>query len=82
MGIIPSGAYENMHYLRNDVISDPSVPQHMMDILADPQTSGGLLVSMPEKQALQLVERLNGVTPCSQIVGQVLARQEKAIIVR
>ena len=82
MGIIPSGAYENMHYLRNDVISDPSVPQHMMDILADPQTSGGLLVSMPEKQALQLVERLNGVTPCSQIVGQVLARKDKAIIVK
>ena len=82
MGIIPSGAYENAHYLRNDVVSDASVPQHIMDILSDPQTSGGLLVSMPEKQALELVNRLNGLTPCSQIVGQVLAPQEKAIIVR
>ena len=68
--------------MRNDVISDASGPQHMMDILSDPQTSGGLLVSMPEKQALELVNRLNGLTPCSQIVGQVLAPQEKAIIVR
>lgn len=82
MGIIPSGAYENMHYLRNDVAADPAVPQHIMDLLCDPQTSGGLLVSMPEKQALQLVDRLNGVTPCSQIVGQVLSKQEKAIIVK
>lgn len=82
MGIIPSGAYENAHYLRNDVWADPSVAQHTLDLLYDPQTSGGLLVSMPEKQALQLVERLNGVTPCSKIVGQVLAPQEKSILVR
>jgi len=82
MGIIPSGAYENMHYLRNDVLAEPSVPQHLMDLLCDPQTSGGLLVSLPEKQALELVQRLNGVTPCAQIVGQVLPQGEKAILVR
>lgn len=82
MGIIPSGAYENMHYLRNDVQADPSVPQHLLDLLSDPQTSGGLLVSLPEKQALELVQRLNGVTPCAQIVGQVLPLGEKAILVR
>ena len=59
-----------------------SVPQFLSDILADPQTSGGLLVSLPEKQALHLVQELNGVTPCAQVVGQVVNPKEKAIIVR
>lgn len=82
MGLVPAGAYENMHYIKDDVEIAPGVPQFLTDILADPQTSGGLLVSLPENHALQLVQELNGVTPCSQIVGQVLAPQEKAIIVR
>lgn len=82
MGIIPEGAYENMHYIEKDIAAASTVPQYLMDLLADPQTSGGLLVSMPEKQALQLVNLLNGVTPCAQIVGQVLPRQDKAVLVR
>ncbi len=82
MGIVPAGAYENMHYIKNDVEISSTVPQFLSDILADPQTSGGLLVSLPEKQALHLVQELNGVTPCAQVVGQVVNPKEKAIIVR
>ncbi len=82
MGLVPAGAYDNMRYIEKDVSIDASVEQHTVDLLADPQTSGGLLVSLPEKQALELVKELNGVTPCAQIVGQVLPAQEKAILVR
>ena len=82
MGLVPAGAYENMHHIEKDVSMASDVPQYLADLLSDPQTSGGLLVSMDEKHALELVKELNGITPCAQIVGQVLAPQEKAIIVR
>lgn len=81
MGIIPSGAYSNMAFVRDDVRFAQDVPQYMQDLLADPITSGGLLISLPEEKAHELVEKLKGVTICNQIVGRVTAKQDKAIIV-
>lgn len=81
MGIIPSGAYSNMVFVRDDVRFAQDVPQYMQDLLVDPITSGGLLISLPEEKAHELVEKLKGVTICNQIVGRVTAKQDKAIIV-
>lgn len=81
MGIIPSGAYSNMAFVRDDVRFAQDVPQYMQDLLVDPITSGGLLISLPEEKAHELVEKLKGVTICNQIVGRVTAKQDKAIIV-
>lgn len=81
MGIIPSGAYSNMAFVRDNVRFAQDVPQYMQDLLVDPITSGGLLISLPEEKAHELVEKLKGVTICNQIVGRVTAKQDKAIIV-
>ena len=81
MGIIPSGAYSNMAFCKDKVAADPSVPQYLLDIMHDPQTSGGLLISLPEEKAHQLVQTLEGRTICNKIIGRVTARQEKEIVV-
>ena len=81
MGIIPSGAYHNMAFVQDDVRFADSVPQYMQDLLVDPITSGGLLISLPEEKAHELVKKLEGVTICNKIVGRVTAKQDKAIIV-
>ena len=81
MGIIPSGAYNNMAFVKDDVRFAPDVPQHMQDLLVDPITSGGLLISLPEEKAHVLVEKLKGVTICNAIVGRVTAKQDRAIVV-
>ncbi len=81
MGIIPSGAYNNMAFVKDDVHFAPDVPQHIQDLLVDPITSGGLLISLPEERAHVLVEKLKGVTICNAIVGRVTAKQDRAIVV-
>ena len=81
MGIIPSGAYNNMAFVKDDVRFAPDVPQHIQDLLVDPITSGGLLISLPEEKAHVLVEKLKGVTICNAIVGRVTAKQDRAIVV-
>ena len=81
MGIIPSGAYHNMAFVQDDVRFAEDVPQYMQDLLVDPITSGGLLISLPEEKAHELVKKLEGVTICNKIVGRVTAKQDKAIIV-
>ena len=48
----------------------------------DPQTSGGLLISLPESEAHELLEKLNTLEIKSAIVGKVIEKQEKAVIVK
>jgi selenide,water dikinase len=47
----------------------------LLDLLYDPQTSGGLLISLPEADAAALESRLPGAVR----IGRVLARDNKPI---
>lgn len=50
-----------------------SVPDWHQEILFDPQTSGGLLVSLPEEQGRSLVVKLETLnTPAAHIIGRVI----------
>ena len=71
MGIIPAGMYRNKEYISKDVnIID--VDAAIEDILYDPQTSGGLLISVKEELADKLVEdmKLNGSRSEERRVGK------------
>lgn len=66
---------------------EPNVEYQIKDfaleeIIYDPQTSGGLLISVPEEEAQELLERLNTLEIKSAIVGKVIPKQEKAVIVK
>ena len=66
---------------------EPNVEYQIKDfaleeIMYDPQTSGGLLISVPESEAPELLERLNTLEIKSAIVGKVIPKQEKAVIVK
>ena len=81
MGIIPAGMYRNKEYISRDVnIID--VDTAIEDILYDPQTSGGLLISVKEELADKLVEdmKLNGSIE-AKIIGSVKKKEEKYITV-
>ena len=81
MGIIPAGMYRNKEYISRDVnIID--VDTAIEDILYDPQTSGGLLISVKEELADKLVEdmKLNGSIE-AKIIGSVKKKEEKYMTV-
>lgn len=77
MGIIPSGAYSNMGYIQDDVMIDESVREAVSDCLYDPQTSGGLLVSVRADQAEEMVKDMlkNGAIT-AEIIGSVKEKYE------
>jgi len=52
MGLNPEGMYNNREYLEAKVSHQGSIAQELMDVLYDPQTSGGLLLSMRESDAI------------------------------
>lgn len=81
MGLVPEGSYDNRAYVGDNArfdIDDPVVE----DILYDPETSGGLLISLPKDQAELLLENLKDSKLPYGIVGRVTEKQDKYIIVK
>ena len=78
-GIIPGGAYNNMGYIRDDVEMASDVPLEVSDCLYDPQTSGGLLIAVPEDKAEKLCRRLKDGGDEGQIIGYVKKFDGKSI---
>lgn len=81
MGIVPQGAYRNRDYLAGQVSFQKRVPLHLQDILFDPQTSGGLLLSVAESKSKELLSRLEEVAPHSRMVGLVLPQKNLPVMV-
>jgi selenide,water dikinase len=69
-----SGLHSNASYLRDAVHFEPSVDERDRLLLLDPQTSGGLLMSVPATNAGRLLAALHqcGVTDAA-IIGRVTA---------
>lgn len=82
MGLVPASAYKNRGYLDDLVNISPKVSDAISDILFDPQTSGGLLISLPEKEGLELLKKMNEEVPAARIVGCVESYQDYPIIVK
>ena len=74
IGLVPGGARANRQFFSCKVEAQSTVDEVLMDILYDPQTSGGLLISLPSGEAEKLVaalKREGGADAC--IVGDVVA---------
>lgn len=80
-GIIPAGTYNNQNYL-DGKYSYNGINQAIIDVIFDPQTSGGFLVSLPEKDAHTYLRRCEEFTQYASIVGKVVPKKDKDIIIR
>jgi selenide,water dikinase len=81
MGLIPAGTYRNRDYAEGSVRAD-GIDDSRMDLLYDPQTSGGLLAAVPESEAPDILRELRSrlKTKCG-IIGTVLPGAGHRIIV-
>lgn len=83
MGLVPAGAYRNREFVQPDLDAG-DVPEEYLDLLCDPQTSGGLLFSVPEKEAASLLRDLRscGLETEVSLIGKVLEKQDRIIRLR
>lgn len=82
MGLLPGGLHRNRNFRAHMVTISEDVPSYMSDILFDPQTSGGLLFSLPGRKAeILLGEMSKAGMPDAAIIGEIIADPRGNIIV-
>jgi selenide,water dikinase len=81
MGLLPAGSFANRNFCAGRIRQVRSIDPMLLDILADAQTSGGLLISLSEKSALDLTNdlRAHGV-PCAAVIGLAGAASDTGMI--
>jgi selenide,water dikinase len=80
MGLIPAGAYKNREFRESMIDFSQTVTRSRQDALVDPQTSGGLLISIGGQQCDRFLEALRdaGLDDAAQI-GELLDGPEEKI---
>ena len=80
MGFVPAGAYRNRSYVGEHIRNGAGADRALCDILYDPQTSGGLLISVPEKEAENLLKELVDSGIGAFQCGYVTKRQDEPLV--
>lgn len=82
-GHVTGGCSRNRAYLADKVVVEASVKAGLADVAFDPQTSGGLLLALPEERAGALVRALRGRgVRGAAIVGHAVAKREACVYLR
>ena len=81
MGLVPAGAYRNRDFFGPRTSLDDALPLDLTDVLFDPQTSGGLLLALDEKDAERLVGALRDEGLPASVIGDAIERGESSVIV-
>jgi len=69
-GAVPGGTRSNLEYISEYVQWDPDVSEPAQTLLADAQTSGGLLFAVPPNQIDAFMTDLSEKVPESTVIGQ------------
>lgn len=79
MGMVPAGAYRNKEFVKDKCSWGDTAPE-FIDVLCDPQTSGGLLLAVSEKDSLEAVKRLSSLQFPGAIIGKAIPRKDADLL--
>jgi selenide,water dikinase len=81
-GFLSGGLKRNQEFIGGCVEFVPDVPEDVRNLLFDPQTSGGLLLSVAANDAAKLLESLRASGVAGQLVGEVIKKKHPLLQVR
>jgi selenide,water dikinase len=71
MGLVPAGAHKNRAFFNDRTRVDPGMDRALADLMFDPQTSGGLMISVEKKEADSCVAQMKKKGLNARIIGEV-----------
>ena len=78
-GFVPGGLKANREFAESCVSYSGKIPEELKTLLYDPQTAGGLLLSVPSEIAKGLVAAMEVAGVPAVRIGEVLPKSEKVI---
>jgi selenide,water dikinase len=75
-GMIPGGAKANREFVQPHVTVPDSIDENLVHVMFDPQTSGGLLISIPENMTDTFEKQADEQGVFAQLVGRVETLRE------
>ena len=81
-GVKTGGDKSNREYVGEDIAIAAGVSAEMGNLLYDPQTAGGLLISTPRERADDLLTRLRMHYPQATVIGRVIEHDRHSLIVK
>ena len=82
MGLIPKGCYDNKKFVGNNYVADESVDENILNVLFNPETSGGLLISIPKDEVNEVLNKLKNIPTKFSVIGEVIEKQEKYLMIK
>lgn len=80
-GYLPGGLVSNLSFLEDKVQMGQGLDSTLFELAADPQTSGGLLLAVPGKEADSLVSALKSERVTAVVVGEITEAKAKSLLV-
>ncbi|MFI3330315.1 MAG: selenide, water dikinase SelD [Rikenellaceae bacterium] len=83
-GCIPGAAFKNLEFTKDNILINSNVTTELKMLLCDAQTSGGLLMCVDEAKADAALADLlkDDKYPYSRIIGKIIPKTNKAIILK
>lgn len=81
MGLIPKGCYDNKKFVGDNYNLNGNIENYIIDILFNPETSGGLLFSIPKIELDEALKALENTPTKFSVIGEVIELDEKYLII-
>ncbi len=75
-GILPGGSKNNFEFTAPFVAYSKDISKTLQYFLNDAQTSGGLLISLPQNQARQFLQTMQANSELAVVIGKVIEKQD------
>ena len=82
MGLIPKGCYDNKKFVGNNYILENEIDESLLNVMFNPETSGGLLITVPENEVEDILEKLKEIPTRFAVIGRVVEKSEKYLTIK
>lgn len=80
MGMVPAGTYRNLEFCKPYINIDKNIDRSIIDLIFDPQTSGGLLICLNKKDADFCVQKIRDNGAKAWIIAEVGGNSESGFL--